>query len=129
MKRCAIAMSARDTGIQWENIALKYAQDAGLQLLARNFHCRHGEIDLILRDRDSIVFVEVRYRGDDTRGGGTASVGAAKRGKLVRAAQVWLQAHPQHAALPCRFDVIGCCGTGASPQLEWTRNAFDAFSG
>src|SRR5579863_2432902 len=127
--RCAIAMSARDTGIQWENVALEHAQNAGLKLLARNFHCRYGEIDLILRDHDSVVFAEVRYRGDGMHGGGTASVGAAKRAKLVRTAQIWLQAHPQYAALPCRFDVIGCAGTGASPQLEWTRNAFEAFSG
>jgi putative endonuclease len=122
-------MTTRSIGIQWENVALEHAQGAGLKLLTRNFNCRYGEIDLILRDRDSIVFVEVRYRGDDTRGGGTASVGAAKRSKLVHAAQVWLQAHPQYAALPCRFDVIGCGGTDASPQLEWTRDAFDAFSG
>lgn len=122
-------VTARDIGIQWENAALAHAQGAGLSLLARNFHCRYGEIDLILGDRGSVVFAEVRYRQHGAHGDGAASVGAAKRAKLVRAAQIWLQAHPLYASLPCRFDVIGCAGTLERPQLEWTRAAFDAFSG
>ncbi|TLY53101.1 MAG: YraN family protein [Gammaproteobacteria bacterium] len=119
-------MSTRATGIHWENAALLHVQNAGLELLDRNFHCRLGEIDLILTDRDTIVFAEVRYRGDGTRGDGAASVGAAKQAKLVRAAQLWLQAQPRYASLPCRFDVIGCTGTPQRPQFDWVRNAFDA---
>ncbi len=122
-------MTARDVGIQWENVALAHAQAAGLTLLVRNFQCRYGEIDLILADHGSVVFAEVRYRRHVGHGDGTASVGAGKRAKLVRAAQVWLQAHPRHADLPCRFDVIGCGGTLELPQFDWTRSAFDAFSG
>jgi putative endonuclease len=121
-------MTARDTGTQWENAALHHLQAAGLALVARNFCCRLGEIDLILREGSSIVFAEVRYRADDTRGTGTASIGATKRAKLIHTAQIWLQQHPQFAAAPCRFDVIGCAGTIQRPQFEWTRNAFDAFN-
>jgi len=84
-------MGARGTGTHWENAALLHAQKAGLELLERNFQCRLGEIDLILADGDVIVFTEVRYRGDGARGDGTATVGAAKQAKLVRAAQLWLQ--------------------------------------
>jgi putative endonuclease len=145
-------MDARDIGSQWEDAALAWLQVAGLCLVARNFHCRLGEIDLIMLDGgkldrsrldggrldrsgpdaggddgEGIVFVEVRYRNANARGDGTTSVGAAKRGKLVRAAQVWLQQNPRHASQPCRFDVIGCSGTLARPHFEWTRNAFDAF--
>lgn len=127
-------MDARDTGSQWEDAALAWLQAAGLRLVARNFHCRLGEIDLIMLDKssfddggDSIVFVEVRFRNANARGDGTMSVGTAKRAKLVRAAQVWLQQNPRLASQPCRFDVIGCSGTLARPQFEWTRNAFDAF--
>ena len=120
-------MSARDIGIQWENTALVHMQRAGLKLVERNFHCRYGEIDLILRDRDTTVFAEVRYRGNAAHGGGTVSVGAAKQARLVHTAQTWLQAHAQFATLPCRFDVIGCAGTPEHPQFEWTRNAFDAL--
>jgi putative endonuclease len=118
---------ARVTGSAWEDAALVHLQRSGLMLVARNFTCRFGEIDLILRDRDQLVFVEVRYRGAGARGDGTASVGAAKRLKLIRAAEVYLQAHPRLAALPCRFDVVGCSGTPLQPAFEWTRSAFDAF--
>ena len=120
-------MEARDIGSQWEDAALAWLQAAGLRLVVRNFHCRLGEIDLILHDGDGVVFAEVRYRNANARGDGTMSVGTAKRAKLVRAAQVWLQQNPRHASQPCRFDVIGCSGTLAQPHFEWTRNAFDAF--
>jgi putative endonuclease len=117
----------RAVGAQWEDLALDHLQRAGLQLLTRNFTCRLGELDLVMRERDCIVFVEVRYRGSNQRGDGAASVGAAKRTKLVRAAEVCLQAHPQWAASPCRFDVVACSGTPLQPQLEWTRAAFEAY--
>jgi len=119
-------MATRDVGSRWEDAALARLQAANLCLVERNFHCRYGEIDLILSDGEAVVFAEVRYRGVDARGDGTASVGSAKRAKLVRAAQTWLQQNPRHASQPCRFDVIGCSGTLAAPQFEWTRNAFDA---
>lgn len=124
-------MSARATGDLWEGAALARLQQAGLRLVARNFHCRYGEIDLVLLDHgghegDTLVFVEVRYRDGAAHGSGTASVGAAKQRKLVQTAQIFLQAHARFAALPCRFDVIGCAGTPQRPVFEWTRNAFDA---
>jgi putative endonuclease len=119
--------TTRTTGAHWEDAALAHLQHNGLKLVERNFACRFGEIDLILRDRDHLVFAEVRYRGDATRGDGTLSVGAAKRAKLTRAASVYLQAHPRFSQLPCRFDVIGCSGALARPEFEWTRAAFDAF--
>jgi len=100
-----------------------------LALLTRNFTCRVGELDLVMRDRDCVVFVEVRYRGSHSRGGGAASVGRAKRAKLVRAAQVYLLEHPQLAQLPCRFDVIGCSGSLQEPQLDWIPSAFEVEHG
>jgi putative endonuclease len=118
--------STREIGARWEDAALIYLQRNGLALVARNFNCRYGEIDLIMRDRDALVFVEVRYRVDAAHGDGSVSVGAAKRAKLSRAAAVYLQAHPQYAPLPCRFDVIGCDGALAAPNFAWTRAAFDA---
>jgi putative endonuclease len=123
-------MAARTVGAQWEDAALAHLLAAGLELIARNFYCRLGEIDLIMLDRNgsdggSIVFAEVRYRGANARGDGTASVGYAKRGKLARAAQLWLAQNPQHAGRACRFDVIGCGGAPSRPQFDWTRNAFD----
>ena len=124
-------MTTRDVGNLWENAAAAHLRQAGLEPFARNFTCRHGEIDLIMRDKsargtDAIVFVEVRYRNEGARGDGLASVGPAKRSKLVRAAAVYLQAHPQLAAMPCRFDVVACAGTPEHPTFDWIRAAFDA---
>ena len=119
--------ATRRTGALWEDAALAHLARQRLELVARNFTCRFGEIDLVMRDGAALVFVEVRYRGDAERGGGTLSVGAAKRAKLVRAASLYLQAHPRWSDQPCRFDVIGCCGTPDNPRFDWTRAAFDAF--
>jgi putative endonuclease len=118
--------TTRDTGSRWEDAVLAYLQRAGLTLIARNFTCRYGEIDLIMRERDQIAFIEVRYRGDPMHGDGTVSVGAGKQAKLARAAAVFLQRNPVLAAMTCRFDVVGCSGTPATPVFDWTRGAFDA---
>jgi putative endonuclease len=120
-------MSTRSIGAHWEDAALAHLTHAGLTLLARNFNCRYGELDLIMREREQIVFVEVRYRGAYARGDGTHSVGAGKRAKLARAAAVYLQSQPTLANLPCRFDVIGCSGTLQHPTFAWTRNAFEVY--
>jgi putative endonuclease len=117
----------RSTGLEWENAALGHLQRAGLELLARNFTSRLGEIDLVMRDRAGpIVFVEVRYRGVTARGDGAASVGPAKRAKLLRVAALYLQAHPRLADADCRFDVVACSGTPVQPRFDWIRAAFDA---
>ncbi len=119
--------TTRTTGTLWEDAALSYLTGSGLKTIARNFNCRFGEIDLILRDRDSLVFVEVRYRDDMQHGGAAPSVGATKQARLVKAASLYLQAHPELTSLPCRFDVVGCSGSPAAPRFEWIRGAFEAF--
>ncbi|TAM97399.1 MAG: YraN family protein, partial [Rhodanobacteraceae bacterium] len=83
-------------------------------------------IDLVMREGDTLVFVEVRYRRDPRFGGGAASVGAAKQRRLVRAAQGFLSDRPRLARLPCRFDVVAFDGDADAPRCEWRRNAFDA---
>lgn len=116
-------MNTRVIGREWEEEALKRLQAAGLTLLDRNYRCRLGELDLVLRDGDGVAFVEVRFRRRDDFGSGAESVGKSKRRRLIAAAQHYLQRHPELADLPCRFDVIAI-GPGASPQVEWIRNAF-----
>jgi len=118
-------VNARATGDAFEQTALERLQDAGLKLLARNFATRFGELDLVMRDADSLVFVEVRYRRHLQFGGGAASVGTAKQERIARAAQAFLQAHPKFAALPCRFDVIAFDGEPRSAQCEWLKAAFE----
>lgn len=113
-------------GAAVEHAALEYLQAHGLKLLAHNAQARGGELDLVMHDGTSVVFVEVRYRADPAFGGAAASVDHGKRRKLVRAAQFYLARHPRLANAPCRFDVIAAHGNPAAPNIEWLRDAFRA---
>jgi|SRR5690349_5734913 putative endonuclease len=116
-------LDRRARGARYEDVALAHLERAGLALIARNYHCRYGEIDLVMRDRDIVVFVEVRYRSASRFGDGVDSVGAAKRAKLVRAAGAFLAAHPRLAGAACRFDVLAIDDAGT---IDWRQNAFEA---
>lgn len=116
----------RARGDAAEAAALAMLQAHGLQLLARNAASRGGELDLVMRDGATIVFVEVRYRATRRFGGGAASVDAGKRRRLVHAARAFLAGHPQMAEAPCRFDVVDADGDPDAPTLTWLRAAFDA---
>lgn len=102
-----------------EDAALEYLQRQGLKLLQRNFRCKGGEIDLILQQQDSLVFVEVRKRKDAGYGGAAASVTARKQARLILAAQVFLQRY--RVPPPCRFDVIAIDGG----RINWITNAIE----
>ncbi|MEN3276469.1 MAG: putative endonuclease [Massilia sp.] len=107
-------------GRDWEQVALRHLQRHGLALIELNFTCKGGEIDLVMRDGDTLVFVEVRQRADTRHGGAAASITPAKIRRLVRAAQVYLLRLT--APPPCRFDVVAIDGE----RLEWIRNAIEA---
>jgi putative endonuclease len=103
-----------------ENVAAAFLQQQGLELVARNYRCRFGEIDLIARDGKTLVFVEVRMRSSNSFGGAAASITAAKRGKLTRAARHYLAGTARMPA--CRFDAL--LVSGADHSVEWIKNAF-----
>ncbi len=107
-------------GDRAEDQALDHLQRAGLRLIARQVAFRVGEIDLIMAEGATIVFVEVRRRRSSAFGGAAASISAAKRRRITRAAQVWLQTHHGDRWPDCRFDV---CAIDAE-TLEWIRGAF-----
>jgi putative endonuclease len=111
----------RATGDHFEGAALSFLQAHGLRLVRANFLCRHGEIDLVMRDGETLVFVEVRYRRSSAFGGALGSVTSAKRRKLISAAHLWLAWHPHDARRPCRFDVLAFEGE----SVEWVCAAFD----
>ena len=89
--------------------------------LVRGVPARLGELDLIMRDDDHLVFVEVRYRSHAAWGGAAASVDARKQARLIRAAEQFLQQHPALARLACRFDVVAL--DGEQPP-DWLQGAF-----
>jgi putative endonuclease len=109
------------SGAQAEQLAAQFLQQNGLTLLQRNYRCRHGEIDLVMRDGDTLVFVEVRLRSRGDFGGAAASINAAKQAKLIRTAQHYLAAQPRTPA--CRFDAVLLHALDGS-DIEWLRNAF-----
>ena len=117
---------ARARGALVEAAARDHLVAAGLQTLAANAQARHGELDLVMRDGDTVVFVEVRYRRSAAFGGGFASVDAGKRRRLVLAARQFLAMHRELHDAPCRFDVVDASGDPAAPRLRWLQDAFRA---
>ena len=118
-------------GRKVEQMALRYLQDQGLNLVRRSYHCRLGEVDLIMCDpagwhRPQLVFVEVRYRRDRSYGGAAASITRAKQLRIVRAAQQYLMRYRVDSATSIRFDVMAITGPLHKPDVQWLRGAFDA---
>lgn len=110
----------RERGAAAEDAALAHLKAAGLTLVARNVLARGGELDLVMRDGATLVFVEVRYRHSDSHGDGIASVAQQKQARLIAAARQFLADHPRERLTPTRFDVVSM-GSGG---LRWERNAF-----
>jgi putative endonuclease len=107
-------------GVEAEAMAAAFLEHKGLKILARNYRCRLGEIDLVAREGDTTVFVEVRSRRSSAFGGAAASITAAKRQRLLKAARHYIS---RQRALPqCRFDALLI--QGEPPHIEWLRNAF-----
>lgn len=109
-------------GTAAEDLALRYLEARGLTLVMRNFRCRTGELDLIMRDGEHLVFVEVRSRRHARYGTPAESVTRTKQQRLLRAATLYLQR--QCLDLPCRFDVVAILHAEGEPQVEWIRDAF-----
>lgn len=110
-------MSIFEAGLSGENRAAAYLKNHGMRILEKRFRTPHGEIDLIARDRDTLVFVEVKARPHSGEGEGLLAVNAKKREHLRYAAQVYLQSHPWDQV---RFDVIEISADG----LRHIKNAF-----
>jgi putative endonuclease len=119
-------LGKRALGMQLEALAARYLAQQGLSLVCRNFQCKLGEIDLVMRDRNTLVFVEVRFRRSSTHGSACATVDWRKQRKVRRAAQVYLQRSGLQDRLPCRFDVLGITREPVigTLQFDWVRAAF-----
>lgn len=107
-----------------ERLAEKYLKQHGLKLKNRNFFTKAGEIDLVMADGDSWIFVEVRYKSSDEWANPAESITPQKQRKIIKAAQYYLQKFDKSGKKPCRFDVILMSGDLNSPQIEWLEHAF-----
>jgi putative endonuclease len=112
--------AAQVSGEHGERVAERFLEQRGLEVVARNYRTRLGEIDLVARDGDVLVFVEVRWRADARFGGAAASIGPAKQRRIAAAAQSYLARLGR--APRCRFDVV----TLEDGEPVWLRGAFDA---
>ncbi|MAF10597.1 YraN family protein [Candidatus Poribacteria bacterium] len=110
-------------GARGEDLACARLRDAGYAIVERGYRTREGEIDIVARDGETTVFVEVKTRSGSAYGGPLAAVTPAKQAKVCRAAIAYLQANDLWDA-PCRFDVIGILTGRAEPSVTHVQNAF-----
>jgi len=123
------ALKSRVSGAHWEKTAESFLRSNGLKLLQRNFTSRFGEIDLIMEDDETVVFVEVKYRASNQHGSGADAVTFQKQGRLSRTASWFLAKHPHKAEQFCRFDVISIDPLKQDQGIEWIKGAFYSTTG
>lgn len=105
-----------------EALAAEYLKKQGLKYLTSQFRSRFGEIDLVMQEKETLVFIEVRLRKNKQFGGAEASITSSKQHKIVTTAEYYLQ---QHGNAPCRFDVILMDGIDIK-NITWVKDAFQA---
>jgi putative endonuclease len=119
--------SRQQSGRRAEELAAQFLRAQGLEILARNYRRRLGELDIVARDERVLVVAEVRTRASAAFGGAAASVGWRKRQRIARATSALLQQQRELARLPVRFDVLVVNDPlGPAPRIEWLRHAFEA---
>jgi len=122
LKLPRLLQPSNSTGVIAEKKALTYLLEQGLTLLHQNYYCCFGEIDLIMQEQDTLVFIEVRYRKNSDFGGALASITPTKQRKIIKTARHYLS---QFAREPyCRFDAIALNDTESTPL--WVKDAFQA---
>ena len=110
-------------GNRAEKLALNFLRKRGFTLIESNFNCRFGELDLVMQDREYLVFVEVRYRHRTDFGGALASIDRRKQNKLRRTAEFYLLKNKKSDSA-CRFDILCVDGNISRPCYDWIENAF-----
>ncbi|TLY47562.1 MAG: YraN family protein [Gammaproteobacteria bacterium] len=128
-----MSIDTKKFGTHIEDLVCVYLQQQKLKLITRNFTCRLGEIDLIMRDQFTLVFIEVRYRKYPFFGSSLESVNRFKQNKIIKTAEFYLSSKQLNEKIACRFDVVGVKPTTPilrniskldSAQVEWVKNAF-----
>lgn len=118
-------ITTTEIGAITEQVAREYLNDHGLRFITQNFHSYQGEIDLIMQDQDTLVFIEVKYRKAANFGGAISAVSYQKQHKLRRCAAFYLQKSGLNEYnTPCRFDVIALQGKINQLHITWLKNAF-----
>lgn len=116
---------ARQRGALIEQLAAQWLSARGLALVASNQHAKGGELDLVMYDGDTLVFVEVRHRASNQFGHPLETITPQKQRRLIKAARFYL--HRNGLSCPCRFDVLAVTGPLDQLHFEWVANAFEAL--
>jgi len=111
-------------GEYWEGVALTYLKKNKLKKIKRNYHCKAGEIDIIMTDKDTLVFIEVKYRKNDDWVSAAESVTKKKQTRIIKAAQMFLLQNKKFEDWNCRFDVMSIQGDKQNPEIDWIQSAF-----
>ena len=119
-KEVEMGYNKRAEGGRYEQIAGKYLEERGYEIICYNYRCRIGEIDIIARDGESLVFCEVKYRRDTSKGHPAEAVDARKQRVIARCAMYYITAN-RLPEIPCRFDVVAILGE----EITHIKNAFE----
>lgn len=114
----------KQIGDRLEHYAEQVLKENGLQIIATNYLCKLGEIDIIAKDNNDFVFVEVRYRKSETFGGAAGSVNKSKQSRIIKAAGLYLQTNKLSNRVSCRFDVVAISGSLERLNYNWIKAAF-----
>jgi putative endonuclease len=119
-----MTQARQSLGLRGESLAIVCLEQAGMIVLARRFRTRHGELDVVALDGETLVFVEVRARTRAAVVAPAATVTWRKQRQVTAMASVFLHMHREHARLRCRFDVVAVDAGTAPPRVTWFRDAF-----
>ena len=126
-RRChqLIISKNKPAGInRWERLACEYLQQRGLKLITGNYGIKAGEVDLIMNDGETLVFIEVRYRRHQQWASAEESVTPTKQRRISKAAAAYLKRHKLTDRCYCRFDVVAINGSLTPPRINWIQDAF-----
>ena len=113
-------------GSRGEDLAVKYLKKKGYKVIERNYRCQWGEIDLVARQGDTVIFVEIKARTSSDFGLPQDAVGRFKQEKLIQAARAYMAEHHLQETIPARFDVVAVQLTPSGPDIELIQDAFQA---
>lgn len=116
----------KSKGQHYEAQAKSYLLKQGLVSVAENYHCRYGEIDLIMRDKDMLCFIEVKFRKSLDFGGAASAIPYQKQQKIVRTAQIFMNEDRKRSRYAMRFDALMLQQIDEDISIDWIQNAFYA---
>jgi putative endonuclease len=113
-------MNKHQTGTLYEQKACEYLQKAGYRILARNYRCKYGEIDIVASQGGYLCFVEVKYRKNAASGHPLEAVGYQKQKRIITASLYYRMMHQINEQTPIRYDVVAIC----NEEVTLVKNAF-----